>query len=311
LADDSKLNETLVKELLERNFPQFPLGAAPVKYLAEGQDFMVFTVADWAFRFPKRAETAGWLAKEQKLLAYLGPRVSLAVPSFTYWGEPSALFPFPFVGYRLLPGVAGDMTDNIDWGRTAIRLGRFLSELHSVADDDLHSLEIPLCTDLFAPGAYLRRVRNTLQPRLTGLPAALRRNCESFLQTSSVPDPPQNLRLIHGDLEAEHLLFSPETEELQGVLDWADSCVGDPARDFGAFWAWGGECFVSEVLANYSCPLDRNFLERCLFLGRCFSLLDYHESLPDGEEQIKFSITQLENVFTHERTVYGHIDLYA
>jgi len=116
-----------------------------------------------------------------------------------------------------------------------------------------------------------------------------------------VPDPPQNLRLIHGDLEAEHLLIAPETEELQGVLDWADACVGDPARDFGAFWAWGGERFLFDLLANYTCPLDRNFLDRCLFLGRCFALLDYHESLPDGEEQIKFSIAQLENVFTKEK----------
>jgi aminoglycoside phosphotransferase (APT) family kinase protein len=311
LAHERKLNETLVRTLLERHFPQHPFGDAPVEYLAEGQDFMVFAVAGWAFRFPKRAETADWLVKEQKLLDYLEPRVSLAVPSFTHRGEPSDLFPFPFVGYRLLPGVAGDIKENIDWRQTAIRLGRFLSELHSVPVVDLQSLEIPVCSDLFAPDAYLGRVRDTLHPELTGLPVVLCRACESFLQASSVPDPPQNLRLIHGDLEAEHLLFAPETKELQGVLDWADACVGDPARDFGAFWAWGGERFLFDLLANYTCPLDRNFLDRCLFLGRCFALLDYHESLPDGEEQIKFSIAQLENVFTKERTVYGHIDLYA
>jgi aminoglycoside phosphotransferase (APT) family kinase protein len=206
--------------------------------------------------------------------------------------------------------------ENIDWHQTAIRLGRFLSELHSTAIDDLHSLEVPVCSDLFAPGEYFRRIRETLQLPLTGLPAALGRVCEAFLQTSSVPDPPQNLCLIHGDLEAEHLLFAPGTEELQGVLDWSDACVSDPARDFGALWAWGGEQFLSKLLANYTCPLDRNFLRRCLFLGRCFALLDYHEALPCDEEQIKFSIAQLENVFTNERTVYGHfdyghIDLYA
>jgi aminoglycoside phosphotransferase (APT) family kinase protein len=311
LAHESKLNETLVKTLLERHCPQHPFGDAPAEYLAEGQDFMVFTVADWAFRFPKRAETADWLGKEQKLLDYLGPRVSLAVPFFTFWGEPSELYPFPFAGYRLLPGVAGDIKENIDWRQTAIRLGRFLSELHSVPMDDLQLLEIPVCSDLFAPDAYLGRVRDTLHPELTELPDVLRRACESFLQAAYVPDPPQNLRLIHGDLEAEHLLFARETEELQGVLDWADACVGDTARDFGAFWAWGGERFLSELLTNYTCPLDHNFLGRCLFLGRCFALLDYHESLPDGEEQIKFSIAQLENVFTKERTGYGHIDLYA
>ena len=306
-----KLNETLVRALLARNFPMLPFAVAPINYLAEGEDFLVFVVMDLAFRFPKRAETAGWSVREQKLLTYLGPRVSLEVPSFTYWGEPSELFPFPFVGYRLLRGIAGDIRENVDWHQTAVRLGRFLSDLHSIAMDDLHLLDVPVRADRFAPGEYLKRVRNSLQLPLAGLPAALRRACEAFLQTTSTPDPPQNLRLIHGDLEAEHLLFASETEELRGVLDWADACVADPARDFGAMWAWGGERFLSELLANYSCPLDRNFLERCLFLGRCFALLDYHESLPDGEEQIKFSIGQLENVFTKERTVYGYHDLYA
>jgi hypothetical protein len=42
----------------------------------------------------------------------------------------------------------GDIKENIDWRQTAIRLGRFLSEIHSVPVDDLQSLEITVCSDL-------------------------------------------------------------------------------------------------------------------------------------------------------------------
>lgn len=47
--------------------------------------------------------------------------------------------------------------------------------------------------------------------------------------------------LIHNDLSAPHLLV--RDGRLAGVIDWADACIGDPARDYAwllnvAFPTW-------------------------------------------------------------------------
>src|SRR5881392_4088862 len=112
LEPEVTLSNQLVRLLLASSFPTLPLASAHVTYLAEGEDFTVFTVEKWAFRFPKRSEVAGWLVRERALLNDINPRLSLTVPQFTLWGNSSELFPFPFVGYHLLPGIAGNQMED-------------------------------------------------------------------------------------------------------------------------------------------------------------------------------------------------------
>ena len=45
---------------------------------------------------------------------------------------------------------------------------------------------------------------------------------------SRQPDP----RLVHGDLGLDHIRVTED--DVTGVIDWGDSCVGDPALDLAA-----------------------------------------------------------------------------
>jgi aminoglycoside phosphotransferase (APT) family kinase protein len=112
----------------------FPaLAIQSVRFLAEGWDSAAWEVnGDLVFRFPKRADVATWLRYEIALLPLLGPTLPVSAPHFAYIAEPSATFPYPFVGYRKLPGVP--LTDApatlIQSERLAAQIGAFLTALH-------------------------------------------------------------------------------------------------------------------------------------------------------------------------------------
>jgi len=45
-------------------------------------------------------------------------------------------------------------------------------------------------------------------------------------------------RLLHADLTCSHVLDDGPT--VSGIIDWADTEVGDPAVDLAGLWHWGG-----------------------------------------------------------------------
>jgi hypothetical protein len=58
------------------------------------------------FRFPMRDDVVPYLQKELHLLPVLEQALSTPVPHFAYIGHGDASYPYMFVGYRKLDGVA-------------------------------------------------------------------------------------------------------------------------------------------------------------------------------------------------------------
>lgn len=286
------LSGPAVEALLAEQFPGLPAG--PVSRLGEGEDFQVFARAGLAFRFPRRAETEAWLETEIRVLGQLGDTLGVEVPRYLHFGRPGPRFPFAFAGYPLLPGTPASQARPSR--RLAAGLGAFLTALHGT---DPGPLDVPDRHDLWAPERHLERMRREVAPVVGALPAPLRDACRAFLDGADLPGKAPERRLIHGDLEAEHLLLDA-TGALSGVLDWSDVCLGDPARDLGGLWAWGGESFVVELLRYHDAPRDPHFLPRVRFLGRCFALLDHLEALQEGEQDRRFAHRQLANAFLEE-----------
>lgn len=66
--------------------------------------------------------------------------------------------------------------------------------------------------------------------------------------------------LTHSDLTGDHIFINNKMTEL-GVIDFSDSAIDDPARDFAGLLTLG-EKFVKDVLRYYrGCP-DKNILDR-------------------------------------------------
>ena len=263
----------------------FPaLAIQSIRFLAEGWDSNVWEVnGDLIFRFPKRAEVATWLRYEIALLPLLGPTLPVSAPRFTYIAEPSHAFPYPFVGYRKLPGMplAAAPATLIQPERLAPQIGTFLTALHrfpvthAVACGVLNASPEAWRAQYATMLAELR----TLFPRMT--PAERERTERLF---AGYLDNPLHTRfipvLLHRDLGGDHLLLEPETGDLAGVIDWGDLSIGDPAQDFcGLPTDW-----LPALLAHYGGPVDATFADRVAFYRALGPYHTLHFGLRTGGE---------------------------
>ncbi len=244
----------------------FPaLAIRTFRFLAEGWDSAVWEVnGELVFRFPKRAEVAAWLRTEVALLPELAPALPVLIPQFDYIAEASADFPYPFVGYRKLPGVplADAPPGLVDAKRLAAQIGAFLTALHRfpVARAIACGVEVQTPqTWRYRYADFLAEMR-ALYPRLT--PAERERTESLFV---AYLDNPAHRGftpvLLHQDLGGEHVLLDPETGDLSGIIDWGDVTIGDPAQDLCGFPA----TWLPTLLAHYGGPVDATFAARVAF----------------------------------------------
>jgi len=127
---DRSLDEGVVAAIVADQLPF--LAGAHVERLGAGWDNELFIVAnDWVLRFPKRAERVAWQARERQIVELAGEALGTLVPAFDLVGDPSQLFPYPFVAYKALPGVAADYLAEPS-AALAADLGDALGRLHAI-----------------------------------------------------------------------------------------------------------------------------------------------------------------------------------
>jgi aminoglycoside 2''-phosphotransferase len=249
-------------------------------FLAEGWDSSAWEVnGALVFRFPKRAEVAGWLAKEINLLPALAPALPVAVPRFTHVarsGTPAdpAL---PFAGY---PALRGDFLsarpELLAAGSPLLgQLGAFLGALHGFPVEQAVAVGVPASSWAEWVAGWRRwwsylNVAGALhfEPDVCRL---VRDTGDDFLKELTVSA--GSVTLVHHDLALEHILVTPDGARLAGVIDWGDAAIGDPALDFAAFAGQCAPAALNELLAAYGRAIDDAFLRRAAWYAR---LAPYH-----------------------------------
>jgi aminoglycoside phosphotransferase (APT) family kinase protein len=226
------VSPALARTLVEAQFPA--LAPARLRPLAVGWDNTAYLVNDdLVFRFPRRSIAVPLLDTEARLLPALGRRLPVPIPLPAFRGAPSDAFPWPFIGYRLVPGVTACAPRLDDGARFALApaLGRVLAALHAfpveeamrlgAGPDRIGRLEVRRLRPIAAAAVADLGTRGLL-PYPAPLLAVL----------DAVPDdvPVRSSTVVHGDLYARHLLVDPE-HRLAGLIDWGDLHVGDPAVD--------------------------------------------------------------------------------
>jgi aminoglycoside phosphotransferase (APT) family kinase protein len=266
------LDSARVAEIVGHMFPQ--LAPAEVRLLGEGCDNVAFEVnAEWVFRFPKRADVEEQLLMERRLLPALALRVTLAIPTFAFVGEPSTLFPFHFAGYPMLPGRPAIHLDvrTTPFDQWAPILGRFLSSLHAfpvseavalgVKEQSVASLVEEVRDDALADVERVREVA----------PDAPIDAWREYLKNAHTvaPTRPMSSVVVHRDLAAEHVLCDPTTATITGIIDWSDIAISEPVVDFAGLLHWGGDGFLRAVLATYGAPITDEDWRTARFLAAC------------------------------------------
>jgi aminoglycoside phosphotransferase (APT) family kinase protein len=272
-SSDWHLDEKIVSGLIAAQFPD--LAGRTVTRYGAGWDNQLFRVGgEWIFRFPRRAERVPWLVREMEIMPIVAETLAPAIPLFERAGVPTDAFPYPFVGYRPVPGVGADQAraaSRSGHPSLAADLGALLSRLHRIDPS-----RVPP-----TPDGWEREPWGELRAELAGVASLARpllgpdllAEAEPYL-AGQIREPHQDgpLRFIHNDICPDHVIVDPDTGHLNGLIDFGDAMAGDPVLDFVGLIGIDGYRFISRVAASYDLPLGDSFAARLGWLCRVLTL---------------------------------------
>lgn len=282
-----RVSEALAAQLIEAQFPELAPVHLPLDVLGEGWDNVAYLVGgDIVFRFPRRQIAVDFIEKEYRLLPILAPRLPLPIPLPEYLGRPSEAYPWPFLGYRRLPGETACRARLDDAQRAALAapLGAFLAALHAFPVEEARRLGTPPDTigklDL---GRIVPELRERLEKMVALGLVADRRPCLAAIEASAGLGPSGEPRLVHGDFYVRHLLVGGD-RRLCGVIDWGDLHLGDPAVDLLVAHAFlPPEAHAAFRRAYGEIPEDRWRLARVRAMFHSAALVLYGHDIGDED----------------------------
>jgi len=235
----------LARALIEAQFPE--LAPARVEAFGVGWDNVAYRVNEqFVFRFPRRQLGAECMEAEIAVLPHVAGRLPLPVTDPCFVGRAAEDYPWPFAGYRMLPGrtacTAG--LDDAQRTRLAEPLAHFLATLHAFTPPQIY--EWNAAPDTLGRLDTQKRIPMARQALERVRQLGLMEDLDPFfalmedLARRHRTDPPagkaastmeaEPIVLVHGDLYARHLLVD-ESGALCGVIDWGDVHAGRAATD--------------------------------------------------------------------------------
>lgn len=212
---------------------------------------------------------------EARVLEYLDGRLPVAVPELLAHGEYENGWRYLLMSQ--LPGselaAAWPAIPRSHQDRVASEAGEMLAALHGLDPEPLHRVLGPADWDGFLAG---QRATAPERQREVKLPGPWFGQIEAFLESVPLTPAPERA-LLHTEVTREHLVVSPGTWTLSGLLDFECAMTGDRAYEFaavGLFVSRGDPRLLGRILAAYG----RSFDPRELL---AYTLLHVHSNLPE------------------------------
>jgi len=268
-----EITAELVRELVREQHPD--LAGHPVRLGARGWDNQLWRLGDdLAVRIPWAAsDSETLLRKEHTWVPRLAPSLPLPVPVPQRIGEPSELFPQPWLITTWVPGTPADRSPVTRGVESAESLAAFMTALHQPAPDGAptgRGRGGPLadCAD-----GVVKGLASAAERGLIGDVEAVE---AVWRDAVTAPGWTGSPRWIHSDLHPANVLTADGF--LCGVVDFGDLCAGDPACDLGAAWILLPDGAIDRFHAAYRPAPDAATLRRargwavwralgCLFVG--------------------------------------------
>ena len=231
-ADEVDTDLTLVGRLLAAQFPQWanlPLRPVP----SGGTDNAIYRLGDdKVVRLPRIHWAIEQVAKEQRWLPRLAPRLPLAIPLPLAMGTPGEGYPYHWSVYQWLEGENATIEVLADPRQAAIDLAQFVAALQRIdatGGPPPGSHNFSRGVPLILRDAAVRAAIASLQGELDTDSATAA--WETALKAPAWNAPPV---WIHGDLQSGNLLSVQG--RLNAVIDFGGLGVGDPACDLIIAW---------------------------------------------------------------------------
>lgn len=224
----------LVHRLVASQFPQWAeLAVVPVP--VDGWDNRTYRLGEeLTVRLPTHQRYVAGVAKEDRWLPVLAPRLPLPVPVPVATGRPGLGYPHPWSVRRWLPGRSAAEAPVADLTEFAVQLAAFLQALQGV---DTTGGPVGGEHNFYRgcpPGHYAAEVRAALDEVGTEVDRVACQAVWDAALASTWSQPPV---WFHGDIAVGNLLLDDQGR-LSAVLDFGTSGVGDPACELVIAWTF-------------------------------------------------------------------------
>ncbi len=279
MVKKKSLNKRELLKIIKEEFPR--LNYSKAKLNNKGWDHTILILDDkFVFRFPKDECYIKKIKIEMELLNTFNKDSPLRVPKYHFMGKDSV-----FGGYKLIEGkeltktVFGKLS-NFQKKNCAKQLGEFLTILHnfpvSIAKKIGLKDDWPLSDE-----------KKEYENRKSFIFSVLSNNEGNFVKSFSKKyfsmKIPSSLTVIHNDLSGAHILIN--NGKITGVIDFGDSSLGDPAKDFA--WLWElGDRFALDVLRSYDRQIDKEFLVRSHYYNFAGTLSQLYHGVADKKKKL-------------------------
>lgn len=226
--DELDINETLVKQLLSAQFPEWSnLDLKRIK--SDGTDNAIYRLgADMCVRLPRIHWAANDVEKEHKYLPQLARALPLAIPAPLGIGLPQANYPWHWSVYNWLEGEDASIAPIADQHQVASDLANFLIALQQInpSDGPPSRRGVPLSMK----NNETRKAIGQLHAKIDTAKASA-----AWEECLKAPVWDKSPVWLHGDLLPANLLVN--NGRLSAIIDWGLLGVGDPACDLIVAWS--------------------------------------------------------------------------
>lgn len=230
-AAPEEITSSLVRSLVSEQFPQWSeLPIRPVD--VQGWDNRTFRLGDrMTVRLPSADGYVAGLVREEQTLAILGSRFRVAIPRIVATGAPSPRFNRPWSVREWIEGHTFAGVETRQRKRAIGSVGDALKELQA-------------CDTVGGPwagrasayrGCHVSAVGEEVQGLLPLLVGRYSEGCRTLWDTAVTTvwtGPPV---WVHGDVAPGNMLFD-SNGQLTALIDFGQTCVGDPACDLAFAW---------------------------------------------------------------------------
>lgn len=242
-----------------KNFPKLEIKT--IETVTPGLDNATFLVNnEYIFRFPRSQEANSIIHRESLMLPLIKSKVKITVPDIEYIGYRND--GSEFTGHKLIAGISLEkeyaLTPEGSPKLHIVKiLKKFLDQIHSF---DINKAKTNGVEEKNLYYNYLGEQKRTEEILFQALDKLYPNEASNFKKSINKLffeyfTTEENFKYIsvlcHGDLKKEHLIYTPESDTLSGIIDFGGLVVTDPDFDLWRLYFHYGEQFVRAILGDY------------------------------------------------------------
>jgi len=273
-------------QIIQARYPEIKVISARFNQDGQYNDVVILN-ENLVFRFAKVPDAIETLRYEIAVQKSLQGQLPLRIPDPIYTLLESKTPGKAFVGYSMIPGVPlwrenyKSIQDRTVRKRLAVQLSEFLRELHQVNASETIPIQLPRYETQVAWADLCDRIKRRLYPFMRE--AARREVSDHFEKYLDQPDRyPYQPCLRHGDFGTGNILYDPRYLSINGIVDFGDVGLGDPAVDFAGLYISYGSDFYKDCCAVY--PQMDAALGRVHFYCGTFALQEALFGIENGDQ---------------------------